>query len=261
MVMCTMIDPNIDPDLNYFDHTNACSYYSEAEFITCLKDSKGLSIIHFNCRSLRANLEYIKDILHELSAAVVFDVIGLSETWLKDNICLDEFQMDGFTLYTQNRTNKGGGGVALYVCNKYKQIRLEPLCSEVENCMETITVQIYFKNNVRINFGCVYRAPNTNVQVFNDNIGKYLAEISKNTTFVCGDFNIDMLQCDCNNDFKCFENQLYSVGMYPLISKPTRITRTTATLLDNIYTSEVSAIITSDILTSDITDHLPVFQI
>ena len=44
----------------------------------------------------------------------------------------------------------------------------------------------------------------------------------------------------------------------PLITKPTRITSHTATLIDHIYTNTVNRLI-SGVLPVDISDHLPIF--
>ena len=53
-----------------------------------------------------------------------------------------------------------------------------------------------------------------------------------------------------------------SNSLYPLISKPTRITSSTATLIDNIFTNNLELNMNSGILYTDlISDHLPVFQV
>ena len=52
---------------------------------------------------------------------------------------------------------------------------------------------------------------------------------------------------------------MFSLGMFPLISKPSRITDVSATLIDNIFTNELTYTITSGLLINDISNHLPVF--
>ena len=48
----------------------------------------------------------------------------------------------------------------------------------------------------------------------------------------------------------------------PLITKPTRITKSTATLIDNIFTNNANKTgHQSGILLNDISDHLPIFTI
>jgi len=45
---------------------------------------------------------------------------------------------------------------------------------------------------------------------------------------------------------------------FPLILRPTRITPTTATLIDNFFTNSLNSVIDSAIITSEISDHLPI---
>ena len=52
---------------------------------------------------------------------------------------------------------------------------------------------------------------------------------------------------------------LISYSLIPTITKPTRITHHTATLIDNIFTNDYSHHHSSGLLFSDITDHLPIF--
>ena len=78
-----------------------------------------------------------------------------------------------------------------------------------------------------------------------------------------GDFNIDLLKtesCDFSNRFS---EQLFTSSFLPLITRPTRITEHTATLIDNIFTNDLEQIESSKngLVFSDISDHLPVFHI
>ena len=54
---------------------------------------------------------------------------------------------------------------------------------------------------------------------------------------------------------------MFSLGLYPLIDKPTRITAYSATLIDNIFTNELDSTISSGLIINDISDHLPIFAI
>ena len=77
-----------------------------------------------------------------------------------------------------------------------------------------------------------------------------------------GDFNIDLLKYEYSNYSNNFCNQLSSSGYMPLITKPTRNTKSTATLIDNIFTNNANKTgHQSGILLNDISDHLPIFTI
>ena len=73
----------------------------------------------------------------------------------------------------------------------------------------------------------------------------------RKSIFVCGDVNIDILKHE--------SNIVYSIGLYPLIDRPKRISNHSFSLIDNICTNVVNQTTLSGILLSDITDHLPIF--
>ena len=79
---------------------------------------------------------------------------------------------------------------------------------------------------------------------------------------MCGDLNIDLLQSDKNNSTSNFIDNLYSIGLHPLITRPTRIaSKQSKILIDNIFTSDVTSQIQSGLLINDTSDHLPIFPI
>ena len=54
---------------------------------------------------------------------------------------------------------------------------------------------------------------------------------------------------------------MFSSSFYPLISRPTRITTTSATLIDNIFVNKLEENYKSALLFTDLSDHLPIFQL
>ena len=54
---------------------------------------------------------------------------------------------------------------------------------------------------------------------------------------------------------------MYSFGLYPLIDEPTRVTDSSATLINNIFTNELRHNLTCSILFNDISDHLKMFAL
>ena len=71
------------------------------------------------------------------------------------------------------------------------------------------------------------------------------------------DYNIDLLKSGVHSPTSDFLEIMYDKSFYNLISRPTRITNATATLIDNIYTNRVTFDKDkfSGVLTSDICDH------
>ena len=76
-----------------------------------------------------------------------------------------------------------------------------------------------------------------------------------------GDINSDLLKVEENRHTNDIINYMFSSSFYPLISRPTRITSTSATLIDNIFVNSFEDNFTTGLLLTDISDHLPIFQI
>jgi hypothetical protein len=74
-----------------------------------------------------------------------------------------------------------------------------------------------------------------------------------------GDYNIDMFHLNEHSPTQEFVDSLFSHMFYPLINRPTRITAHSATLIDNIFTNNLSPQLFSGIILNDLSDHLPVF--
>ena len=108
----------------------------------------------------------------------------------------------------------------------------------------------------------IYIVPNYNTK---ESLDKYNTIISKLETYhhtirIGTDQNFDLLKVETHNATKQLLSHFLNNQMIPCITKPTRITHTSATLIDNIYvTSQHCQHIQSGIITYDLSDHLPVF--
>ena len=76
---------------------------------------------------------------------------------------------------------------------------------------------------------------------------------------ICGDININLLQQDTVLLVSNYVKTYNSYNCLELIMKPTRITTTSSTLIDDIYTNLSATKLTPGILINDLSDHLPVF--
>ena len=72
---------------------------------------------------------------------------------------------------------------------------------------------------------------------------------------------MDLLKHSCHDTTSNFIEQLYSYGLHSLIIKPTRITKESATIIDNIFTNELLRVTSSGLIIIDLSDHLPIFRI
>ena len=72
------------------------------------------------------------------------------------------------------------------------------------------------------------------------------------------DRNLDFLKSHLHENTQNFINHNLDNDLFPVITRPTHITHSTATLIDNIFLeSKLTGQMTSRILIDDISDHLP----
>ena len=72
------------------------------------------------------------------------------------------------------------------------------------------------------------------------------------------DHNLDLLKSDSHKDTHTLLDLLLQNQLYPSITRPSRVTQTTATLIDNIFISEkFHRSFDSAVLINDISDHMP----
>ena len=128
----------------------------------------------------------------------------------------------------------------------------------IENVFECLTVKLPLKTQTIVS--CLYRKPSSKIADFIECIEGMFSCI-KGSIYICGDFNIDLLNYDVNNSTKNFVDQMFSMSLFPLINQPTRITNQCHSIIDNIYTNSTNEDIISGVIIADINDHFPIFSI
>ena len=129
----------------------------------------------------------------------------------------------------------------------------------IDKELECLVVESKFKKQ-NILVVSMYRSPNTNPSKFIDQVRK-LTKISKDERkllIIGTDQNLDLLKYTVHEPTEKLLDIMLDNGMLPSITKPTRITRHSATLIDNIYATEKLVLDSeSKILTDELSDHLP----
>ena len=105
-----------------------------------------------------------------------------------------------------------------------------------------------------------YRKPGESV----DEMNAFLVEFStllqrvKNLnklSYICRDYNIDLLKVKINPRFGEFFDNIVSSGSFPKITLPTRCSDHSATLIDNVFSTNIEGKEVSSILLNHISDH------
>ena len=73
---------------------------------------------------------------------------------------------------------------------------------------------------------------------------------------IVGDFNVDLEKYD--SDLHCHDliNKMAEHNFAQLIPLPTRVSDHTSTIIDHIYSNQVLTLLSSRVVTLDISDHL-----
>ena len=210
-----------------------CNYYFSDIFnskFESYKENNVLSMFHLKCQSLASKYmschDYIKSLHHKLS------IYTFSETWFKQNVpsilCWD-------TLFYTTRL---GGGVCLYIDSNlnYKE---RPDISFNNDDIDSLFLELQFNFHKNVIAGVIYKAPNSDGKSFNDLLDKCLSAISKENKYcyILGDFNFYILRHSSHSQTGNCLSVMYSNGLQPLITKPTRATAPSCTCTDNIFTN------------------------
>ena len=214
-----------------------------------------LSIMQINTRGLLNKIDHLREIINYSQP----DIILLCETWLNDRMT-DLIEIKGYKLISKNRTDRIGGGVAILAKKELRSRSRDDLCVETKH-LEHLVVELKTdKSNVLLVSG--YRPPNTSTKTLLVEYKKLINSIRKckSHEIVVGlDHNLDLMKAHIHKQTSEFLELNLTSDLTPCITKPTRITHTTATLLDNIFVSpKLQQNLSPLILTEDISDHLPI---
>ena len=265
-LMCQSLktDANIDADINYYENRQRSSEYWTMEQFNLSYDVdsslQAFSILHVNARSLYKNIDKLTDITSQMNHK--FSVIAVSETWT-DATNEHTVEIEGYNKFLHSRTSGRGGGVALFIASELMCSKYSVLNDTSHSDFESIFVKVYIQRNVSIIVGCVYRPPGLDVNNFNTSIDRVLTKLdrSKSKCYIVGDYNLNLLNYDNHKATGNFLNTMFEHHYYPLITRPTRYSDVSSTLIDNIFTNTLNDNETSGILLCDISDHLPVFTV
>ena len=105
---------------------------------------------------------------------VRFDVIAISESWIESSTDVSEFHLNNYEIINTDRQNKRGGGVLLYVSKTLNFKKLDKYSVQLDDVMESVTIEIDITNSKNIILSCVYRSPGSKLEQFIDYIEQFL---------------------------------------------------------------------------------------
>ena len=239
--------------------------YTPDEFNNALKNlnmTSQFSSMHLNISFLSYHHLELYNLISSLK--IKPNIIGISETRLqkgkqpKTNISLPNY------VYEHTPTQSGKGGTLLYIDKTIKYKLRKDLNIFEKNMIESTVIEILSKKQKNLIIGCVYKHPKHEVKDFtNNHMMPLLSRLSNENKdiMIMGDFNVNLINYDDDKNISNFLDTMLSHSFRSFITTPTRITRNTKILIDNIFYNKPLNDIVSGNLISIIYDHLIQFLI
>ena len=192
-----------------------------------------LSLLFHNVRSAKGpGFELLEAEMRRW--AVQWDVVGLAEMWL-DVESEKGVALEGYGGVFASRRVKTGGGVGLFVRDGLTYREWPDLGTFDKGFFELVFVEIVRGGGRRNDVvGVVYRPPGGDMARFGTELVRVLGLLQGTDAYIMDDFNVDLLKLETHGLTSDYFGEFTSQGFYPLVSLPTRLTDTTATLIDNI---------------------------
>ena len=235
-------------------HIPLSNYTYDTDLIITQRDE--LILRSYNVRSIPKNLDLFLD-----SLKTNFDILCTCETRLNDNLASVYKIDDTYESFhgCRSRNPRYGGGVSLFIKSIYLPTHV-PELSVYLPYMEAVAAEFINASGRKSLVISIYRPPKSSISDFISKMEELLLVLQDRQyaeAHIAGDLNIDLLR-DTIPSTSRFVNLMNSFNFYCMINRPTRITPTSATLIDHIWSTNAEHILRSYIITDDITDHYTV---
>ena len=253
--MC--ITPRVDlSNLSSNDYVNKTlewsfiNSWSYIESLTASSDPNMLRVFHLNIRGLVNK----QDELHKLLLNSNVDIVLLCEAWL-NSYNVGRIDLPNYKFVYKNRSSKKGDGVGILIKDQLKHRVLD-----IDSSIENVFIELKTDSD-SLCLGSCYRPPNTDVPQFLLDYHKLLSNVKSITKchlLIGLDHNLDLLKSDRYKPANEFLELNYDSELLPIINRPTRVTTSSATLIDNIFLSRrLVREAELHVLIDDISDHFP----
>ena len=182
----------LDDGTTVYNHENVCEYIDTKKLCKLhIENNPNLSLIHFNSRSLFKNHDAISEFL--CTSYCDFTISAVTETWLHQDIPSSLIDIPGYNFIRNDRPNKRGGGVGIYI-KEGISYKIHTELNKFSENFETLFIDANFEGENYL-IGVLYRPPDNPVKPFIDDLSNLLDHVSTySKCYLLGDFNIDFLK-------------------------------------------------------------------
>ena len=155
----------------------------------------------------------------------------------------------------------------MFIKNEINYKIRDDLSVFIPHVFESLFIEIGSKSDhKRSIIGVIYRpntAPKADIDIFSSTLFDIMDSINNEHKhgIIMGDMNIDLLKFGSHNKTNDYLDNIFCRGYIPAIMRPTRVTRSSATLIDHIYTNNICASSRSGIIITDVADHFGIFHL
>ena len=236
---------------------DSCDYLDYGELTKDKRDKNNLTMLQLNIQGILNKQDKLKRLLDDIKNDSRVDVVMLVETWLNKNND-KRLKIPGYQFFGFHRKQKRGVGVGILVSQELQCRTRKDLCLNVPD-FESITMEI--RTHSDSFYVCtIYRPPNSKEKEFIKHYKRLLGKFNqpqKEKLIIGLDHNMDLKNHSKHPPTKEFIDINLDSNLIPTITKPTRITRNSATLINNIIVGKQFHDFEATIGISDISDHLP----
>ena len=252
-VVSDLIDqPSVTPDSQTTDNSSSKFSDSLSTQVDLTFTSKGLHIANLNVRHFLPKMDELTLTIGTENGP---DIIGICETFLDPSVGDSQLSINHFDLHRKDRCetqDKSGGGLLLYFrkslnCKRRPELEISKI--------ETLWTEVTLTNTKPFLICTLYRPPSATsewIDLLEEELS--VAQTTGLEMIIMGDLNIDFQACSNNK----WLNLVQLFDLTQLVTKPTRITQYSSTLIDHVYTTNPENISECYVPSYSISDHFPV---
>ena len=257
-------NPIITDNLDTILWSDKCDYIDIEDCANLNPNCYNLIVLQLNVRSLLSNQTALNQLLRDPeNRKSKVDLILLCKTFLTGQMCrLVNFP--GYKLISTEHVNRRGGETGILVREEIMYKVRADLCPFVEGMIESTFIEIIAKNRKPIVVGSLYKPPDKHPNIFTNSLNETIAKIkTEGKELILGmDHNMDLIKSSEHKPTQQFLDDLLNKDIFPTITRPTRVTHATVTLIDNIFVSKMlHQDFESAVLLNDMSDHMPLFML
>ena len=257
---------------------NVCNFYDEKSFLDKFRNQQGplssiganknFVCINSNIQSIASKFTSLCNFFDALNSANIFpDIFSLQETWTVNE---SSFDIPGYNFFYNTRKKGKGGGVGMYINEKYPVKVLNKTNFFVETIFESLAIEVEIPNVKKIIAVSLYR-PNCHRRLSKSEqleqfFIHFTAQLEYFSTldspiYFFTDSNLDIFKYGIDTNVNEYLDLLLTQGYLQFITKSTRIDGLSNTLIDHIFSNDNISNITSGVILDALSDHFLTFSV